>query len=303
MWRVVDRLFGLVLLTAAASALYVVGAVGWSWWQGPNAPGGDPGVTAAPDHPNPLPSEAAVEIRVASHGGASTLFRGQPLVFDVVVQNLEAQRAQNRAQEGDAAATTSVDLPLDGRAAPWERRLALTMTTADGRPVLEEFDWTARLLRAAPSPSGRRLGLAPARATFVIDGAALGDQEPGAHEIRATLPADFAPVELVRGVPLVLDVQPAPTRDVDRATLTLAVAEVAALRGETAAAIEAAGTALELDPLRDRALTIIAEAYEAEGDLARAIEWYERYLETLPDADADSRAKLADYIDALRQQL
>ena len=85
--------------------------------------------------------------------------------------------------------------------------------------------------------------------------------------------------------------------------MTLAVAEVATLRGEFAAAINAAQTVLELDPLQNRALTIIAEAYEVEGALQDAVEWYELYLATIPNTDADYRAKLADYIDALRRQV
>jgi len=119
----------------------------------------------------------------------------------------------------------------------------------------------------------------------------------------ATLPPDMVPSGRIRMVPLAFEIREVPTRDIDRAIVTLAVAEVATLRGEFAAAINAARTALKLDPLQNRALTIIAEAYEIEGDLQGAVEWYERYLATIPNTDADYREKLADYIDALRRQV
>ena len=60
-------------------------------------------------------------------------------------------------------------------------------------------------------------------------------------------------------------------------------------------------TALALDPLQDEALALVAEGWEEQGEIARAIEWYERYLATLPDEDNVQRRALLEYVEALRQ--
>jgi tetratricopeptide (TPR) repeat protein len=57
-----------------------------------------------------------------------------------------------------------------------------------------------------------------------------------------------------------------------------------------------------LDPLQDEALRIVAESWEQQGDLERALEWYDRYLETIPDSQADERVALETYVRALRRQ-
>ena len=61
-------------------------------------------------------------------------------------------------------------------------------------------------------------------------------------------------------------------------------------------------TALALDPLQDEALVVVAEGWEQQGDIERAVEWYERYYETLPDAASEQRRALEEYIEALRRQ-
>ena len=230
-----------------------------------------------------------MELRVASHGNVSRVFAGQPLAFDVVLLNLE---------------TGAGTIALDDTTTPWERRLVVTLTMSDGTVVLGGFNWHARLLDRAIDPSRRVLGVTPARATFVLDAVDLAPLTPGPHVINASLPPEIVAAEAARTVPLRLDIAPPPTTDADRATVNLAIAEVAALRGDTIRAIDAAETALALDPLQDRALTILAESYEVEGDLVGAVAWYERYLETLDtDTAGDYRRRLEAYIDALRRQL
>ena len=307
MWRLIDWLLGLVLITAGASALFVLGTIAVvSSWRNTNVPSA-PAATSfddpTPDAAAPLQSRAVVELRLTSRGGASRLFAGQPLVFDVVLLNLEARRARNRARADPAETATTTEIPLDDATTPWERRLMLCMTAADGTVVLGGFDWHTRLLDPIPSPSGRRLGPTPARATFVLDEGDLASLRPGPYVIAASLPPGITAENALRIVPLELAIGPAPHSDADSATISLAVAQVAALRGDTASAIEAAKTAIALDPSQDRGLTIIAEAYEDEGDLDRAIEWYDLYLETLDvDASDDYRKKLKAYIEALRRQ-
>lgn len=303
MLHLIHRLLRAVLLVAAAAALYVIGTVGWSWWHATNLPRGADLAATGPSETRSEFSAAAVEIRVTSHKGLSRLFQGQPFVFDVVLINLEARWARNREPAEPGSVGTAAGFALDHATTSWEQELALSLTTSDGISVLEEFDWTAALLEEAPAPSGRRLGIAPARATFILNGVDLAELTPGLYVLHATLPPDMVPSGRIRMVPLAFEIREVPTRDIDRAIVTLAVAEVATLRGEFAAAINAARTALKLDPLQNRALTIIAEAYEIEGDLQGAVEWYERYLATIPNTDADYREKLADYIDALRRQV
>ena len=303
MLHLIHRLLSVVLLVAAAAALYVIGTVGWSWWHATNLP---PGADlAAPDQSETRSeySAATVEIRVMSHKGLSRLFQGQPFAFDVVLINLETRWAENRESAELGSVGTAAGFALDHDTTSWEQQLALNLTTSDGISVLEEFDWTAALLEGTPAPSGRRLGIAPARATFILNGVDLADLIPGLYVLHATLPPDLVPSGRIRMVPLAFEIREVPTRDVDRAIVAMAVAEVATLRGEFAAAISAAQTALELDPLQNLALTIIAEAYEVEGELQGAVEWYDRYLATIPNTDVDYREKLVNYIDALRRQV
>ena len=82
----------------------------------------------------------------------------------------------------------------------------------------------------------------------------------------------------------------------------LASLGLAALEGRPAEAVEAGLTALALDPLQDEALMVVAEGWEQQGDVERAIEWYERYFETLPDSASEQRRALEEYIEALRRQ-
>ena len=44
---------------------------------------------------------------------------------------------------------------------------------------------------------------------------------------------------------------------------------------------------------------VVAESWEEQGDLDRAIEWYGRYLATIPAADADRRTALEAYVEDL----
>ncbi len=57
-----------------------------------------------------------------------------------------------------------------------------------------------------------------------------------------------------------------------------------------------------LDPLRDEALVVIAEGWEEQGSAERAVQWYERYLETLDPIEGERRRSLESYVDALRRQ-
>ena len=291
MWRLVERLLKVLLLTAAASALFVIGAVIVSSLRRPVVPPGT----------GPQPIEASVEVSLTSQGGVSHVFVGQPVVVDVVLLNLAARRARNQVQVDPTGAAAATEILLDTDETPWEYRLGFSVVALDQTAVLEDLDWPSRLLGPTRAPTGRRLGLAPERATFVLDGSDLADLEPRSYVIHASLPPEVVASDHARVVPLTLDLAPAPTHDLDRAVVSLAVAKVAALRGEPGA-IETALTALALDPLQDEALTIIAKAWEKQGDLDRAIQWYERYLETLLDIENNRRVTLEAYVEALRQQ-
>ena len=291
MWRFVDRLLQLVLLTASASAVFVVGAVVTASLRGEDAP---TDVVAPADEP-------AVEVRVSSQGSPTRIFVGQPLVVHVELVNLEARRARRQVTIDPTDAAPTAEILLDDGATPWEHRLAVTLTT-DETVVLSRSDLRSRLLDPNPIASGRRLGLASARTTFILDGPDLSRLAPGPIAVSATLPPAVVPPERIRVVPLTLELRPTPTNDPDRAAISLAVARVAALRGEFAAAIEAGLTTVALDPLQDEAFKIMGESWEQQGDIDRALGWYERYLETLPDSDSDDRAALEAYIRALRRQ-
>ena len=292
MLRLVTGLLQIILLIAAASTFFVVGAVLVS----------SVGVIGAPPGDGSAVQEALVEVRLTSQGGAAYVFAGQPLVVDAVLLNLQAGRTPDGIGGNEAGADSGPGILLDGEGDAWERRLTLEATTRDGAVVLENLLWHDRLLDPG-SPSDRRLGRAPVRATFVLDGPDLASLAPGAYVIQATLPADMVAPEHVRVIPLEVSIAPTPTSDPDRASVSLAIAKVASLRGRPEAAIEAALTALALDPLQDDALTIVAESWEEQGDLDRAIQWYGRYLDTIPDAEVDRRAQLKAYVDALRAQL
>ena len=61
-------------------------------------------------------------------------------------------------------------------------------------------------------------------------------------------------------------------------------------------------TTLTLDPLQDDALLVVAEGWEEQGAVERAIQWYERFLERLDATEIDRRRALKSYLDALRRQ-
>lgn len=289
MWSLFDRLLQILLLVASAAAIFVVGAVVAS---------------VARDEPSelaPAPANPLVEVRLSSPGEGSEVFVGQPLIVHVELVNLQARRVERQVPFDPTGDTAADDLMLDRDGIPWELRLALQVA-ADGVVAIDRVDPRRHLLDPDPVAAGRRLGLTPARTTFILEGPELARIPPGPLEINATLPVDLVPPDRVRVMPLRLDLRPTPTNDPDRAAINLAVARVAALREESATAIEAGLTALALDPLRDEALRIIAESWEQQGDVDRALEWYGRYLETIPDSAADERAALEVYVDALRRR-
>ena len=294
MWRLVEKLLQITLMVATASTVFVVAAVMWS------------SLASSGAGPSVDPEDALVEVRLSGHGDVSRLFIGQPLVIEVVLLNLQARRVRNETQIDPEGASAAAAILLDYEDAagnlPWERRLTVSMSTPGGATVLNALDWHARLLDPDVASTGRRLALAPMRTTLVIDGNDFAQLLPGRYVLRAMLTPDMAPPDRVTVIPLEFELVPAPDQDTDRAVVSLAVARVAALRGEPALAVEAALTALALDPLQDEALAVVAEGWEQQGDLARAVEWYERYLETLPDAESEQRIALEDYVDALRQQ-
>ena len=111
--------------TSTAAATFIVGAIVWAALSV-----ADQGSSTAP------PEEAAVEVRLSSHGGVSRLFVGQPLVVDVVLLNLEARRARNQAQVDPAAATAAAEIVLDADGRPWEQQLIMTLSTPGGATVL-----------------------------------------------------------------------------------------------------------------------------------------------------------------------
>ena len=294
MWRLIEKLLQVTLMVATASTVFVVAVILWSSL----APSGA-GLSVDP-------GDAVVEVRLSGHGDVSRLFVGQPLVVDVVLLNLQARRARNETQINPEGASAAAAILLDYEDAagdlPWERRLRVTMSTPEGATVLSALDWHARLLDPDVASTGRRLALAPVRTTLVVEGNDLAQLLPGRYALRAMVPTDVAPPDRVTAIPLEFDLVPAPDQDTDRAVVSLAVARVAALRGEPAVAVEAALTALALDPLQDEALAVVAEGWEQQGDLGRAVEWYQRYLETLPEAESARRIALEGYVEALRQQ-
>jgi len=295
MWHLVEKLLKIVLLVATAATALVAAAVVWSSLSPSN------GVGLSVD-----PANASIEVRLSSHGDVSRLFVGQPLVVEVVLLNLAARRVRNENQVNPEGAAAAAEIPLDYEDStgdfPWEKRLTVTMSTASGTTVLNMLDWQARLLDPGVASTGRRLALAPARTTLIVEAADLATLLPDRYVLWVTLPPDIAAPENVAVIPLEFELVPEPDQDTDRAVVSLAVARVATLRGEPALAVEAALTALALDPLQDEALTVVAEGWEQQGDLERAVEWYERYLETLPDAQDEQRNALDEYIEALRQQ-
>ena len=295
MWRLVEKLLQIILLVATAATALVIAAIVWSSLRPSD------GVGLSVD-----PANALIEVRLSSHGDVSRLFIGQPLVVEVVLLNLEARRARNETQVDPEGAAAAAEIPLDYEDSagdlPWEKRLTVTMSTPGGATVLNTLDWQARLLDPGVASTGRRLALAPARTTFIVEDADLATLLPGRYVLRVTLPQDIAAPENVTVIPLEFELVPEPNQDTDRAVVNLAVAREAALRGEPARAVEAALTALALDPLQDEALTVVAEGWEQQGDLERAVEWYERYLETLPDAEDEQRSALEEYVEALRRQ-
>ena len=286
MWRLIDRLLGLVLMTTGASALFVVAATVSSSWRATEGPGDpipavDPSAALAPD-------AALAELRLEGRGDVLEVFAGQPIAIDIVLRNVDPERAP---------------IPLDSETFPWERRLVMAMTTDQGDGALDGFNWHARLLDVPARPSGRTLTTTPARTTLVLDGVDLATLAPGRHFLTASLPPGIVATDALRIVPLTLHVGGPPANDDERATVNLSIAEVAALRGDTIRVIDAAETALALDGTRTRAITLIAEAYEVEGDLSAAIEWHERYLATLDaEDDAADVARLEAYVEALRRQ-
>ena len=293
MWRLVEKLLQIVLLVATAATVFVVAAVAWSTvWTSERA--------VLPTDP----VDALVEVRLSSHGDVSHLFVGQPLVVEVVLLNLDARRARNASQL-DPGAAAAASILLDSRDAgeSWEQRLRFTLSTPGRARVLNTLDWNSRLLDSGAPSTPRRLALAPARTTLVIDGADLATLLPGEYVLAAALPPDIVPPERVATIPLEFELFGEPTQDTERAEVSLAVARVAALRGEPAQAVEAALISLALDPLRDEALSVVAEGWEQQGEFARAVEWYERYLETLGDNESARRRALEEYIEALRDQL
>ena len=298
MWRLIEKLLQIIFLVTTAATVFVIAAIVWSSLRPPG-----PGSTGR----SVDPATALVEVRLTSHGDASRLFVGQPLVFEVVLLNFEARRVrkENRVDPEGAATVAEIVLDYEDSAGdlPWERRLGVYMSTPGGTRILDTLDWHTKLLNPGVTPADRKLALAPARTTFIIDGTDLANLPLGRYILRVALPPEISPAEDLIVIPLEFELAPEPDQDTDRAIVSLAVARVAALRGEPARAVEAALTALELDPLQDEALTIVAEGWEQQGDLEKAVEWYERYLETLPDSENEQRNALEEYIDAVREQL
>ena len=109
MWHLVEKLLQLALITATASALFVVGAVVVSQIRPVTPPQGR--VSAA---------DATLEVRLTSPDNVDTVFAGQPLVVDLVLLNLDARRARNRTPvdpEG-AAAEATILLDDQGKGSP-----------------------------------------------------------------------------------------------------------------------------------------------------------------------------------------
>lgn len=291
MWQLIQRLLQLILLTASVSTVFVVSTAIVTLFPTPDT---------YSEFAAPSSKKETVEVRVSTRGEQPYMFLGQPLVVSVELINLQLSSMHN--QEPEETANQS-SIQLDNLAIPWEHRLTMTVSTDDKAEILENLDWREHLLEPAPLASGRRLGpAATVRTTFVLDVTNLEDIAPGKLTIRATLPKNSVPPEQVRLIPLTLYVRPPPANDPDRALVSMAIARLAVLRNEPAAAMEAALATLDLDPLQDEPLIIIAQYWETQGDLHRAIKWYDQYLETIPKAEAHWRTDLEVYLEALRRQ-
>ena len=291
MWQLIQRLLQLILLTASVSTVFVVSTAIVTLFPTPDT---------YSEFAAPSSKKETVEVRVSTRGEQPYMFLGQPLVVSVELINLQLSSMHN--QEPEETANQS-SIQLDNLAIPWEHRLTMTVSTDDKVEILENLDWREHLLEPAPLASGRRLGpAATVRTTFVLDVTNLEDIAPGKLTIRATLPKNSVPPEQVRLIPLTLYVRPPPANDPDRALVSMAIARLAVLRNEPAAAMEAALATLDLDPLQDEPLIIIAQYWETQGDLHRAIKWYDQYLETIPKAEAHWRTDLEVYLEALRRQ-
>ena len=291
MWQLIQRLLQLILLTASVSTVFVVSTAIVTLFPTPDT---------YSEFAAPSSKKETVEVRVSTRGEQPYMFLGQPLVVSVELINLQLSSMHN--QEPEETANQS-SIQLDNLAIPWEHRLTMTVSTDDKVEILENLDWREHLLEPAPLASGRRLGpAATVRTTFVLDVTNLEDIAPGKLTIRATLPKNSVPPEQVRLIPLTLYVRPPPANDPDRALVSMAIARLAVLRNEPAAAMEAALATLDLDPLQDEPLIIIAQYWETQGDLHRAIKWYDQYLETIPKAEAHWRTDLEVYLKALRRQ-
>ena len=291
MWQLIQRLLQLILLTASVSTVFVVSTAIVTLFPTPDT---------YSEFAAPSSKKQTVEVRVSTRGEQPYMFLGQPLVVSVELINLQLSSMHN--QEPEETANQS-SIQLDNLAIPWEHRLMMTVSTDDKAEILENLDWREHLLEPAPLASGRRLGpAATVRTTFVLDVTNLEDIAPGKLTIRATLPKNSVPPEQVRLIPLTLYVRPPPANDPDRALVSMAIARLAVLRNEPAAAMKAALATLDLDPLQDEPLIIIAQYWETQGDLQRAIKWYDQYLETIPKAEAHWRTDLEVYLEALRRQ-
>ena len=290
MWQLIQRLLQLILLTASASTLFVVSTAIVTLFPTPDT---------YSEFAAPSSNKQDVEVRVSTQGEPPYIFLGQPLVVNVELINLKWSSVQN--QEPDETANQST-IQLDNLAIPWEHRLTMTVSTDDNAEVLENLDWREHLLKPPAVASGRRLGAATVHTTFILDIADLESLVPGDLTIRAALPKNLVPPEQVRLIPLTLNLRPPPANDPDRALVSMSIARSAVLRNEPTAAMNAALTTLALDPLQDEALIIIAQYWETQGDLSRAIEWYKQYLDTLSKAEAHRRTGLEAYLDALGRQ-
>ena len=293
MWQLVGRVLQAGVFTTAAASTVVVGGVLTSALRPPPAP------ADAVD-----PAEASLEIRLTTPHPTHEVFVGQPLIIDVTLTNLEARRARNQALLDPDAAVAAVEMVLDDPESGkrWTQRLAMTMSTPGGATVLNRLAWSERLVESAAATSVSRLALAPARATFILHGEDVAALLPGSYVVRAMVPPSVAPMSRISVFPLELDLEPEPTTDSQRALVSLAQARAAALQGDPAAAVEAAMTALALDPLQDDALLVVAEGWEEQGAAERAIRWYERVVEALDATDTARRRALEAYVDALRRQ-
>ena len=290
MWQLIQRLLQLILLTASASTLFVVSTAIVTLFPTPDT---------YSEFAAPSSNKQDVEVRVSTQGEPPYIFLGQPLVVNVELINLKWSSVQN--QKPDETANQST-IQLDNLAIPWEHRLTMTVSTDDNAEVLENLDWREHLLKPPAVASGRRLGAATVHTTFILDIADLESLVPGDLTIRAALPKNLVPPEQVRLIPLTLNLRPPPANDPDRALVSMSIARSAVLRNEPTGAMNAALTTLALDPLQDEALIIIAQYWETQGDLSRAIEWYKQYLDTLSKAEAHRRTGLEAYLDALGRQ-